>query len=148
MTIKRDEPDINPARGRDMDKYPDNPTYANLYGFCPVCGAPGEMRERRPDGDDECKNGHRYKSTSALPNRPTNPGIHPAPTEFSAQQLAEDPILRFFHYAHLPPQLQGRSKPFMELACLIINGTPRNAERTVALRKLLEAKDAAVRAAL
>lgn len=72
--------------------------------------------------------------------------IHPAPTEFSAEQIAQDQILRYFHYAHLPPALQARSKPFCDLARLIIDTTPRNAERTVALRKLLEAKDAGVRA--
>lgn len=74
--------------------------------------------------------------------------IHPAPQEFSDEQLTADPILRFFHYAHLPPGLQARSKPFCDLARHIIETTPRNAERTVALRKLLEAKDAGVRAAL
>lgn len=74
--------------------------------------------------------------------------IHPAPQEFDAEQLTTDPILRFFHYAHLPPTLQARSKPFCDLARHIIETTPRNAERTVALRKLLEAKDAGVRAAL
>lgn len=73
-------------------------------------------------------------------------GIHPASKEFNERQLAEDPILRYFHYAHLPPQLQDRSKPFCDLARLIVETTPRNAERTVALRKLLEAKDAGVRA--
>lgn len=72
--------------------------------------------------------------------------IHPAPTEFSEAQLSTDPILRYFHYAHLPPALQSRSKPFCDLARLIVETTPRNAERTVALRKLLEAKDAGVRA--
>ncbi len=75
-------------------------------------------------------------------------GIHPAPQEFSDAEIGNDPILRFFHYAHLPPQLQTRSKPFCDLARHIIDSTPRNAERTVALRKLLEAKDAGVRAAL
>ena len=75
-------------------------------------------------------------------------GIHPAPQEFNDAEIGADPILRFFHYAHLPAQLQGRSKPFCDLARHIINSTPRNAERTVALRKLLEAKDAGVRAAL
>jgi hypothetical protein len=75
-------------------------------------------------------------------------GIHPSPTEFTADEIAQDAILRFFHYAHLPPQLQARSKPFCDLARHIIDTTPRNAERTVALRKLLEAKDAGVRAAL
>lgn len=74
--------------------------------------------------------------------------IHPAPIEFNAEEIAADGILRFFHYAHLPAVLQARSAPFCELARKIIDTTPRNAERTVALRKLLEAKDAAVRAAL
>jgi len=72
--------------------------------------------------------------------------IHPAPTEFTAEQLAVDPILRYFHYVHLPQFLQGSSKPFCMLAFHIVETLPRNAERSVALRKLLEAKDAAVRA--
>lgn len=72
--------------------------------------------------------------------------IHPALAEFNAEQLATDPILRYFHYSHLPPFLQGASKPFCEIARHVIETLPRNAERTVALRKLLEAKDAAVRA--
>lgn len=55
-------------------------------------------------------------------------------------------ILQFFAYEHLPPHLQAVSKPFGDLARQIVNNLPRNPERTVALRKLLEAKDAAVRA--
>ena len=74
--------------------------------------------------------------------------IHPAPIEFNADEIAADGILRFFHYAHLPAVLQARSEPFCKLAKHLIDSTPRNAERTVALRKLLEAKDAAIRAAL
>lgn len=74
--------------------------------------------------------------------------IHPAPQEFTADEIAADAILRFFHYNHLPDVLKARSKPFCDLARHIIDTTPRNAERTVALRKLLEAKDAGVRAAL
>lgn len=73
-------------------------------------------------------------------------GIHPAPAGFSPAALATDPILHFFHFAHLPAALQAASKPFCALALHIIETLPRNAERTVALRKLLEAKDAAVRA--
>ena len=57
-----------------------------------------------------------------------------------------DPILQFFAYAHLPAPLQAVSKPFCELATHIVTTLPRNPERTVALRKLLEAKDAGVRA--
>lgn len=54
----------------------------------------------------------------------------------------------FFGYAHLPEHLQAVSRPFGELAAQVVETLPRNPERTVALRKLLEAKDAAVRALL
>lgn len=59
-----------------------------------------------------------------------------------------DRILQFFTYAHLPEALGAVSKPFCDLAQHVADTLPRNAERTVALRKLLEAKDAAVRASL
>lgn len=59
-----------------------------------------------------------------------------------------DPIMQYFAFAHLPEHLQTVSRPFGELADLIVTTLPRNPERTVALRKLLEGKDAAVRAAL
>jgi hypothetical protein len=54
-------------------------------------------------------------------------------------------ILQFFAYSHLPLHLQEVSVPFSRLADQLMN-LPRNPERSVALRKLLEAKDAAVRA--
>lgn len=57
-------------------------------------------------------------------------------------------ILQFFAYEHLPPHLAAVSKPFGDLARSLVETLPRNPERTVALRKLLEAKDAAVRALL
>jgi NAD(P)H-dependent FMN reductase len=57
-------------------------------------------------------------------------------------------VLRFFTYDHLPQQLQEVSKPFADLAQQVAQRQPFNAETTVALRKLLEAKDAAVRATL
>jgi hypothetical protein len=57
-------------------------------------------------------------------------------------------IMQFFAYSHLPPHLQSVSKPFGDLAQTIVDTISRNPERTVALRKLLEAKDAAVRAIL
>jgi hypothetical protein len=59
-----------------------------------------------------------------------------------------DPILQFFGYHHLPEAMQKVSRPFCDLANQIVDTLPRNAERTVALRKLLEAKDAAVRASI
>ena len=77
-----------------------------------------------------------------------NNGIHPGPREFAPEVIAADPILRFFHYDHLPTELRAISAPFCGLAGTIIGACPRSAERTVALRKLLEAKDCAVRAML
>lgn len=62
--------------------------------------------------------------------------------------MIPEPILQFFAFEHLPEQLAAMSKPFQELAWRIVQTLPRNAERSVALRKLLEAKDAAVRAAI
>lgn len=57
-------------------------------------------------------------------------------------------LLQFFKYDHLPQHLQEVSKPFCDLAKHIAETLPSNPETTVALRKLLEAKDCAVRAIL
>jgi hypothetical protein len=54
-------------------------------------------------------------------------------------------ILRHFTYAHLPADLATISEPFCELAFEMAELLPFNAETSTALRKLLEAKDAAVR---
>jgi hypothetical protein len=62
--------------------------------------------------------------------------------------MQQDHVLQFFAHAHLPQHLAAVSRPFCELAVWIVATLPRNPERTVALRKLLEAKDAAVRASL
>lgn len=56
-----------------------------------------------------------------------------------------DPLLRWFRYDHLPYSLQNASKPYYDLARNICDSFPSSAERTVALRKLLESKDACVR---
>lgn len=57
-------------------------------------------------------------------------------------------LLRNFAYEHLPPHLQEVSIPFSSLAKQIAERAPANPETSAALRKLLEAKDCAVRAAL
>lgn len=57
-------------------------------------------------------------------------------------------ILQFFEYQHLPEHLKEVSADFHWLAHEIVAHIPSNPERTVALRKLLEAKDCAVRARL
>lgn len=60
----------------------------------------------------------------------------------------QDRMLQFFEYKHLPPHLQEVSANFSTLAQYIVGNLPANAERTAGLRKLLEAKDCAVRARL
>jgi hypothetical protein len=62
--------------------------------------------------------------------------------------MMEEYLLQFFAYDHLPDKLKPYSKPFGDLAKELVEQLPRNPERTVALRKLLEAKDCAVRAYL
>lgn len=59
-----------------------------------------------------------------------------------------DRMLQFFTHAHLPDHLAKVSLPFCQLAEEICATLPSNPERTAALRKLLEAKDCAVRALL
>jgi NAD(P)H-dependent FMN reductase len=56
-------------------------------------------------------------------------------------------LLQFFRYDHLPAPLQAASKPFSDLAHAVADAAD-NPETTAALRKLLEAKDCAVRAVL
>lgn len=64
--------------------------------------------------------------------------------------MVEYKILKYFKYDHLPVHLQEISKPFCDIATSISKDDRfcDPAETTVALRKLLEAKDAAVRATL
>jgi len=56
--------------------------------------------------------------------------------------------MQFFEYRHLPEHLQSISKPFGLLAESMDQMLPENPEKSTALRKLLEAKDCAVRARL
>lgn len=55
-------------------------------------------------------------------------------------------ICEHFSFRHLPAKLAATSREFARLAAYLVRAAPRSAERTVALRKLLEGKDAAVRA--
>ena len=57
-------------------------------------------------------------------------------------------LLQFFAYEHLPQHLQAVSKPFGDMARELAKTLPVNAESTTAMRRLLEAKDCAVRAVL
>lgn len=68
--------------------------------------------------------------------------------ELGVEPVVEERMMKWFEFSHLPEHLQAVSKPFGELAAKIVETVEIGPERTVALRKLLEAKDAAVRAKL
>jgi len=55
-------------------------------------------------------------------------------------------LLQFFEFSHLPPTLRETSRMFCELAVKLEESLPDNPEKVTAIRKLLEAKDCAVRA--
>lgn len=65
--------------------------------------------------------------------------------KFNPQSMQK---LQFFEYAHLPAHLQDVSAPFHQLAKAMDDALPENAEKSAFFRKLMEAKDCAVRAAL
>lgn len=58
------------------------------------------------------------------------------------------PVLRWFRFDHLPGHLRPISQQFADLAYDLAAQLPHDQETSTALRKLLEAKDAAVRAAV
>jgi len=67
-------------------------------------------------------------------------------SQFPTQTETTLPLMQFFAYGHLPAHLQNISRPFFDLACSMLDTLPDNPERNMMLRKLLEAKDCAVRA--
>ena len=83
----------------------------------------------------------------AVPEDLTAPD--PAPGEANADALRSRlPILKYFQSSHLPEKLQLIARPFERAAWLMANRLPGTAETSAGLRKLLEAKDCCVRAAL
>jgi hypothetical protein len=86
-----------------------------------------------------------------VPDLYARDAMHPATAE----------LLTFFEYEHLPPQLAAVSRPFHDLAHRLVRSEAdpmglhpdrglalEGPEASVALRKLLESKDCAVRAAI
>ena len=56
-------------------------------------------------------------------------------------------IIEYFEYKHLPQKLQEVSKPIGDVA-KVMDSLPDGPEKSAGMRKLLEAKDCFVRAAL
>lgn len=75
---------------------------------------------------------------AGVPSQPPARSLHPAVLQ----------VLQYFKYGHLPEKLQRVSRPFCDLAWTMAEWAPDSPEMTVALRKLLECKDACVRACL
>lgn len=63
-------------------------------------------------------------------------------------KIDQEPMLRWFAFAHLPPHLQAVSAVFKHAADHVVVQCEPSEQRTAALMQLLLAKDAAVRAAL
>ncbi len=59
-----------------------------------------------------------------------------------------DSIMRFFEYEHLPAHLQDVSRIMHRAAIKMESELPNGPEKSAGLRKLLEAKDCFVRAAI
>lgn len=76
---------------------------------------------------------------STPPPPPPVPTLTPPPSD-------DEPMLQWFDRHGMMPSSALVAEPFDGLAVALVASLPRSAERTVALRKLLEARDAAVRA--
>lgn len=70
------------------------------------------------------------------------------PIETTDRHPATQGLLKFFEFAHLPEHLQAISQRCAILAAEMTGRLPDGPELTTGLRKLLEAKDCFVRAAL
>ncbi len=62
--------------------------------------------------------------------------------------MKNSPIMKYFEYEHLPEHLQEVSMAIYEVAIKMESELPHGEEKYAGLRKLLEAKDCFVRAAL
>ena len=68
--------------------------------------------------------------------------------ELAGRHPATTGMLRWFEAGHLPDHLRAVSEPVGELAREMVAVLPDGPELTTGLRKLLEAKDCLVRAAI
>jgi len=106
--------------------------------------APARVFQRvRPDAREPIPPSETEPETE--PETETEPMIEIGEFKASGQDY---PILTFFKYAHLPSRFQEVSKQFARLAVQMASTLPSCAETSAGLRKLLEAKDCAVRASI
>jgi hypothetical protein len=93
---------------------------------------------------------HHHRS-AAVRDRLVNPegreDAHLRLVALSTEETMNEPMMQFFKWEHLPEKLQNVSRPFQAIAMQMLE-LPNNPERKEMFRKLLEAKDCAVRAKL
>lgn len=71
-----------------------------------------------------------------------------ASTLEEVEKSSGERMLKYFRFRQLPFELKRHSMPFAKLAIGVVQSVTSSPERTAGLRKLLEAKDCIVRAAL
>jgi hypothetical protein len=98
--------------------------------------------------DGDCQHWATSRVQGHGPGEWTHPEPQMARIDTAGRHSATAHLAGFFTYDHLPPHLQAVSRPCAEFAHAMIAALPDGPELTVGLRKLLEAKDAFVRAAL
>lgn len=110
---------------------------------------PRQHRDGKPAWCDECGLTLSYEVPVSFAEKAAQHDEAIAPKVAEDEQLRSwYPILRYFDYMHLPQNLAMTSRHFWKLSRVLAAMGPNNPETAVALRKLLEAKDAAVRARL
>jgi hypothetical protein len=72
--------------------------------------------------------------------------VHPG--EKAGERMNEERMMKWFEFADLPENLRVTASFFWDAACQLTATIDPGPERTTALRKLLESKDAAIRAKL
>ena len=129
----------------NISNWPNDDIVIHREGLDSVVLVPGETWEHGTGKTMELAIEARVSPTGETGYRPWQVLTRPA-----AERGPDEPnrLLRWFAYEHLRPELAAVSREFADLAERMDALLPDGAEKTVALRKLLEGKDAAVRAAL
>jgi hypothetical protein len=83
------------------------------------------------------------------PEEATADGLPEGFAEYIQKRIADERMIKWFGFDERAPQhILDVSRGYQELAVKIATGLEPGPERTAALRKLLESKDAALRAAV
>ena len=106
------------------------------YGYCPECGKPGKSRERRPNGNDRCPDGHCYPSAAAKSAPLTAPAAD-TPTEAAEERAIPPDPLESETIAGLPSQELPPSAPLTVIKSAFLGDAklselPEAVQKTVA----------------